>query len=214
MITSALKNADIFLVSNEESPEACFGCDQEWYVSEWQRISGCGPTAASNIIYYLSKTWPAFKEKTIHNNKESCLSLMEELWEYVTPDEEGVDTTKRFVESMRAYFDFLGLTPSGEVCDVPEEARQRPALSDILEFLLQAMADDAPVAFLNLCSGTVENLESWHWVTIVTVEHSEDGNRVLAVILDEGTVKTIDLALWYRTTELGGGFVYFKTVDE
>jgi len=27
--------------------------------------------------------------------------------------------------------------------------------------------------------------------------------------LDEGLIKKIDLALWYRTTTLGGGFVYF-----
>jgi hypothetical protein len=214
VIVSALKNADIFLVSNEMSSDACFGCDQEWYASEWQRISGCGPTAASNIIYYLSRTRPFFKERIIQNSKESCLSLMEELWEFVTPNEEGVDTTKKFCESMLMYLNSIGLHVAARVCDIPEPTYLRPELETVLAFLKQAMADDAPVAFLNLCSGEVGNLESWHWVTIVTIEYSGDLSRALAIILDEGTVKTIDLALWYNTTALGGGFVYFKTSED
>lgn len=213
MTVSSIRNTNFFKVLNEESADACFGCDQEWYVSEWQRLSGCGPTAAANIIYYLSRTKPSIWKAMIHNNKASCLSLMEEMWKYVTPNEEGVDTTKRFYESMLAYLESLGLTVSAEVCDIPEEKPLRPELGVVLAFLKQAMAQDAPAAFLNLCSGGVENLETWHWVTIIAIEYAEDGSKLMAEILDEGALKTIDLALWYKTTALGGGFVYFKMND-
>jgi hypothetical protein len=135
---------------------------------------------------------------------------MEEIWNYVTPNEEGVDSTKRFYESMLAYFESLGLDVSYEVCDISEEKNLRIGHNAFLTFLRQAMANDAPVAFLNLCNGKVENLESWHWVTIISIEYSEDGNNLLATILDEGSIKTIDLMLWYNTTKLGGGFVYFQ----
>lgn len=210
MIVSSIKNTNFFEVLYDNPDDSCFGCDQEWYVSEWQRLSGCGPTAAANIIYYLSRARPFFRNKMIHNNKKSCLSLMEELWEYVTPNEEGVDTTQKFNESLLSYFTHLGLNAVAEVCDIPENKQLRPAYNTVFNFMKQAMLQDTPVAFLNLCNGAVENLEAWHWVTIISIEYSEDGEKLYADILDEGAIKSIDLKQWYDTTALGGGLVYFK----
>ena len=65
------------------------------------------------------------------------------------------------------------------------------------------------MAFLNLCNGEEKNLDRWHWVTIISLEYAKDKNQVLANILDEGVIKKISLSLWYHTTTLGGGFVYF-----
>lgn len=56
----------------------------------------------------------------------------------------------------------------------------------------------------------MKNLDPWQWVTIISLEYSEDGNSVFVNILDEGEIKKIDFKLWYyNTTLLGGGFVYF-----
>ena len=80
---------------------------------------------------------------------------------------------------------------------------------DVVYFLEGALHQDSPVAFLNLCNGDENNLEPWHWVTIISLEYSEDGKCVFIEILDEGLIKKIDLLLWYDTTTYGGGFVYF-----
>jgi hypothetical protein len=72
-----------------------------------------------------------------------------------------------------------------------------------------ALRNDTPVAFLNLNNGAEKQLYSWHWVTIISLEYEEDGNTAFADILDEGLIKKIDLAGWFRTTTLGGGFVSF-----
>lgn len=55
------------------------------------------------------------------------------------------------------------------------------------------------------------NVDPWHWVTIISLGYGEDGNNAFVNILDEGIIKRIGLELWYKTTTLGGGFVYFTT---
>ena len=32
--------------------ETSHGYDQEWFTDEWQRLSGCGPTTASQVLGY------------------------------------------------------------------------------------------------------------------------------------------------------------------
>jgi hypothetical protein len=74
------------------------------------------------------------------------------------------------------------------------------------------MDGDTPVAFLNLCNGEENKLEAWHWVTVIALEFSDINESVYLKILDESQVKTINLKLWYETTVLGGGFVFFALI--
>jgi hypothetical protein len=97
---------------------------------------------------------------------------------------------------------------------VPEDKSIRPELADLVIFIEEALLKDVPVAFLNLCNGDENNLEPWHWVTIISLDYADDENSVFVNILDGGLIKKIDLSLWYNTTTLGGGFVYFTTVTE
>lgn len=210
----SIRHPEYFEVHSGQDEASCYGCDQEWYNSEWQRLSGCGPTAASNIIYYLSRTKPRACKLDVQNDRGGCLALMEEVWTYVTPTEEGVDTTKKFYDALRAYFDAVGTRTAAEICDIPENKDERPALKEVLDFLITAMENDAPVAFLNLCNGDETNLEEWHWVTVISLRCDEGKAQSHLIILDEGQFKKIDLGLWHNTTELGGGFVYFAIPDE
>jgi hypothetical protein len=114
-----------------------------------------------------------------------------------------------FYEAVLTYAKAKKMNVNYEICDVPKGKANTPELSEILEFLEGALVEDAPVAFLNLCNGKEKNLDRWHWVTIISLEYAENGKIIFVDILDEGTIKRIDLALWYKTTTLGGGFVYF-----
>lgn len=134
---------------------------------------------------------------------------MEEIWGYVTPTKEGIPNTKMFYEDVLFYAFVKGMNVNYYFCNIPEDKVNRPKLSKILKLLQDALIKDAPIAFLNLCNGQVKNLDSWHWVTIISLEYTEDGRSAFINILDEGQIKTIDFALWYNTTTLGGGFVYF-----
>jgi hypothetical protein len=209
MMIYSISNLNLFKIIDDSMNKIYYGCSQEWYATEWQRLSGCGPTAASNIISYLNRTCSTLELGQSPDNKINCISLMEEIWAYITPTTEGVNTTKMFYEAVLIYTKSKGLNVEFEFCDLPEDKTLRPELAVILTFLKKALANDAPIAFLNLCNGEEKNLEQWHWVTIISLECSEDGKSAFIKILDEGQIKKIDLALWYNTTTLGGGFVYF-----
>ncbi|MGH4118207.1 hypothetical protein [Clostridium sp.] len=205
----SLSNLDLFRVVDRYTHKACYGYHQECYATEWQRLSGCGPSAATNIIAYLSQTRITLLLGHRFTNKENCLPAMEEIWEYVTPTTEGIPTTKIFYEAVISYTLAKGLNVEYDYCDIPEDKANRPELDKIIKFINGSLLKNSPIAFLNLCNGQVKNFEPWHWVTIISLEYEEDETSVFVNILDEGQIKRIDLKLWYNTTTLGGGFVYF-----
>jgi len=213
MNAKSIANPNLFKIVDESTHKTYYGCYQECYTTEWQRLSGCGPSAASNIIFYLNRTRSMFTLGQSFNNKENCLSLMVEIWEYVTPTTKGIPTTKMFYDDVLFYAKSRGLNIEYFVCDLSEDKDSRFKFTEVLNFLESALTKDVPIAFLNLSNGQVENLDSWHWVTIISLDYGEDGDNVFVNILDEGMIKTIDLELWYNTTTLGGGFVYFTDND-
>lgn len=203
MIVRSIACPALFTIIDESDQKTYYGCDQEWYATEWQRRAGCGPSVATNLYSYM------VGQEDCHGNKETWLSLMEDVWEYVTPSQGGMPTTKMFYESMLSYATAKGQSLECRYCDLPENKSDRPTFTAVLKFIEDGLQNNAPVAFLNLCNGEEINLYKWHWVTIISLEYSEDGSSACATILDEGMVKKIDLVLWYETTTLGGGFVYF-----
>ena len=209
MRSVAISRLNSLKIVDDATRQFYYGCNQEWYATEWQRLAGCGPTAACNIIWYLNHIQPALGLNQECSSIEKSMSLMEEIWAYVTPSTEGIPTTRMLYESVMAYARTKGLDVNYSVCDVPEKKASRPTLTDVISFLERALLKDTPIAFLNLCNGGATNLEPWHWVTVVSLEYEEDGKSALIEILDEGLIKRIDLALWCDTTTLGGGFVCF-----
>ena len=210
MITKSLSNINYFKIIDESTVKTYYGCDQKWYATEWQRRSGCGPTVVSNIILYLTR--PIIGHGQSLNSKKTCLLLMEEIWEYVTPTTKGIPTTKMLYEAVLTYTKAKGINVEYEFYDVCKVNCCRPKLLEILIFLERALLKDVPIAFVNLCNGDEKILDPWHWVTIVSLDYTEDGNSAFVTILDGGLIKKMDLALWYDTTTLEGGFVYFKVL--
>lgn len=209
MTTASISNLNLLKVFDESTHATYYGCNQEWYAGDRQRRAGCGPTVASTIINYLNHTRSVLGSQTSCNRREICLPFMEEVWDYVTPQKEGIPTTKMFYEDVLSYAKSKGITVEYSFLDVPQDKFLRAPLPDVLSFLETALLKDIPVAFLNLCNGDEDNLDSWHWVTIISLECDKERNSIFVNILDRGLIKKIDLALWYNTTTLGGGFVYF-----
>ncbi len=209
MTVISIANPDLLKIIDKNTNRTYYGCDQNWYASEWQRISGCGPSVACNLIFYLRYSRNVLSAEGF-NSKESWLSLMEEIWKYVTPSLHGIPTTEMFYQAVAAYARLKGLNVQYYFCNVAKDKPDNPSLSEILKFIAGALLNDAPVAFLNLCNGAENNLDRWHWVTIIALEQTEGKNDIFVNILDEGRIKRINLKLWYDTTTLGGGFVYFK----
>ncbi len=203
MIARSISNQKLLTVVDDSTENIYYGCNQAWYPTDWQRRAGCGPSVATNLFGYL------FNEPDNSNSKKKWLSLMEDVWEYVTPTTRGMPTTQLFYESALAYAQAKGLNIKYKYCDVPEDVSCRPTFQEILRFIETGLLEDVPVAFLNLCNGEEQCLYRWHWVTIIELACGENPGSASVTILDEGMRKTVDLALWYQTTTLGGGFVYF-----
>jgi hypothetical protein len=211
MITKSISNLNFFKILDEETREVYHGCNQTWYKTAWQRLSGCGPTTATNLIFYLYQA-PQSAESNHHPvSKKDCLLLMEEIWEYVTPSIKGVSSTKMFYQAVLAYAQAKGLPLQYHFLDLPKIKSSRPAFSEVLEFIDESLSKDVPVAFLNLCNGDEQNLDCWHWVTVISLDYEENEGQAFIDILDDGQIKKIDLTLWYQTTTKGGGFVYFTS---
>lgn len=193
------------LLHIDDHGSVCFGADQEWYSTVWQRRAGCGPTACSHLLWYLSQTRQTCGSLCPYDGtrRNGFLRLMEAVWQFVTPGRMGVNSTKIFQDGAAAYGNSVGVPLRCDVLDIPTLPMHRPSEPELLHFLARAFAQDLPVAFLNLSNGSLHNLDNWHWVTLVSLNR-ESG---VAVMYDQRRRSKIDLSVWLRTTSLGGGFV-------
>lgn len=144
MTKKSISNPKIFEVLDKGTHQTYYGCDQRWYTTEWQRLSGCGPSVATNIIFYLNHVQFTFGLDKEKNSKNKCLELMEEIWEYVTPTRQGIPTTKMFYEAVLTYSKAKEIDVEYSFLNVPEEQSLRPQLTEILHFIEEALLKDVP----------------------------------------------------------------------
>lgn len=180
------------------------GGDQEWYPDLWQRRAGCGPTTAAALLAYLSQTRPALAplRPLAGGTRTGFAQYMQALWPYVTPGARGLDKPESLVLGCRSFALSRGCRLEGEILKIPRRREDRPTPAACRDFLLRALDNDCPVAFLNYSNGSLPNLDSWHWVPLIALTEGEE--VLLCTVLDEGEEKVIDLALWLETTLLGG----------
>ena len=206
-MTHRLSDIERFRIRDTRTGQTWLGHDQEWYGTPWQRLAGCGPTTACNLFRYLAPALPADAARAMRPDRADALAFMEEVWGTVTPTRHGMSTTQRFFTTALAFAAAQGWPLVHRVLNVPAPRSRRPALDAVAAFLDAALAQELPVAFLNLCNGDEANLDEWHWVTIIALTRGDPGQPLLADVLDSGTVKPIDLGMWHRSTTRGGGFV-------
>jgi len=177
--------------------ETYTGGSQEWYEDRWHRLSGCGSVAAVNLIWYIRRMRGGF---------DDYLELMREMYAFVTPGPGGINTSGLFTGGLLRYGEKRGLQIVPRVLEIPANRRRRPDTGMVGEFITSALREDAPTAFLNLSNGTLENLEHWHWVTIIAL-NTETRQAELS---DYGKVLNIDISEWLKTSRLGGAFVELR----
>lgn len=185
-----------------------YGGSQSWYENFWWRRAGCGPVNASNLMWYLARSRPELAAlwNTGDGSRESFFALMNRMFQYVTPGRRGVNTTDMLINGVMRFARSRGAELRSRSLVIPKERQIRPTEAVTSAFLLNALADDLPIAFLNLSNGKVGNLDNWHWVTLIAF----DPETMKATMVDQGKRVDIDLGLWLKTTTNGGGFVAFE----
>ena len=181
--------------------EICFGGSQEWYKDLWRRKSGCGPVAASNIIWYLTRQ---------RGGRDQYIELMNEMFTYVTPGMRGVNNASIFSDGIIKYIAKHGLAFVPHALELPSKPNNRPGLDTVCEFILSALTADSPVAFLCLSSGNVENLDDWHWVTIISI----DTDTTKIEVVDHGKRLDVCISEWLKSSRLGGALVFLSREED
>lgn len=209
MIVSVL-HPEVLTITEEESQHTTFGGDQEWYRDEWHRQAGCGPTSAANVTAYLALTRPELRGLYAGEDmrKGPFSAHMEDVYQFVTPGSMGLNRVEMYTRGVEEFARSRGISLKAhafEVCGNMCKGRQ--TAREMAEFVREGLASDCPVAFLNLTKGRVRNLQSWHWITITSADIGEAS--LTACASDEGSERCFDLRLWYLSTRMRGGLVYF-----
>ena len=212
---ASLRQPDLIRISDMDLTTTTYGCDQDWYPEQWQRQAGCGPCTAATILYYLSRSRQNLKHlyTAFSHAQPDFTQFMSEIWHYVTPTHMGVNEASILVKGVEAYARSHAVALTGLVAKIPRLPKRCAPIGDLIRFIRDGLESDCPVAFLNLSNGKLDNLDSWHWVTVTGLLSGQDG-APQAVIADSGEYKVIDLGLWYQTSLLGGAAVYFKVKSE
>jgi hypothetical protein len=209
MIVS-ISRPELLTITDSRTQQAYFGGAQEWYPSEWGRRAGCGPTCSANLTAYLALTRPALRRlySGKRMDRDEYLKHMNEIYPFVKPGPMGLTRIELFSEDVAAFAASRGVVLTPRLFAVTgNRTPDRPPVSALTEFVKAGLAADCPLAFLNLSRGNVENLQSWHWISITSADFEE--NRLMACASDEGIPRKFDLQLWYLSTQKRGGLIYF-----
>jgi hypothetical protein len=208
---SSVSHPEFLIVTESQARQSYyFGGVQAWYPFEWGRRAGCGPACAANLTAYLALTRPALR--TLYSGKSSdrmaFLRHMEEIFPFVTPGPMGLNRVELFSEGVLAFAASRGVLLTPHVFAVTGNRKpDRPPVSALAAFVRAGLDADCPLGFLNLSRGRVKNLQNWHWVSITSADIETD--RLTACASDEGIPREFNLRLWYLSTRMNGGLVYF-----
>lgn len=212
-LNSNILQPDLILISDQLLTATTYGCDQNWFADHWQRQAGCGPCTAATILYYLARSRSLLDHLYTASShaKEDFTHFMTDIWHYVTPGKMGVNEASILADGVTQYAAHHNVILHSSICQVQTRRKHRVSFADFVDFIRLGLDSDCPVAFLNLSNGKLNNLDSWHWVTITGLL-SDSSPVIQAIIADSGERKIIDLGQWYQTSWLGGAAVWF-TID-
>lgn len=194
--------------------QTLYGYNQQWYKTSFQQTRGCGPTAATMQLLYLNKKEGAALPYT-NQTLADITQVLENVWGFITPEWLlGLNSTQKFCKGMQELLSHYGLGWRCRSLSIPLLAFMRPSLSEVVQFVEGGLWKDCPIAFLNLHRGKATELESWHWITLVSLEYNAQENQYIATCYDAGKQVSFDLGLWLATSRLGGGFVYIDVKGE
>ena len=200
----ALKNPHLFGITLPDGTEA-MGGDQLWYDDLWAQKAGCGPVAACNMVWYLSRHSPGLSAlcDPAGADQAAFVSLMKEMFTHITPGKGGIHSSALFAPGLERYCAKRDVPLYTACLEIPRKPRCSPSLEEARAFLVRWLGSGWPVAFLNLSNGRLRRPDSWHWVTIIAVE----AETLRVRISDGGKLYEANLGTWLQTSVLGGALV-------
>jgi hypothetical protein len=193
------------------------GGDQYWLPKEGFIPGGaCGATTASNILAYLLRTRPelyglasAAGLDAPQGDKAGYIEFIKKVYKFLYPRLAGL-MINEFLEGIGLLAKEYGLPVFAECLRVPIGRSKRPSFAEAAGFIEESLKADIPAAFLILSNGCVANLDTWHWVTILSI--SKETGQI--DITDNGKVLQADLGEWLGASIMGGAFVRLRILND
>ncbi|MFV0343202.1 MAG: hypothetical protein ACK5JH_10000 [Anaerocolumna sp.] len=209
-MNDSIKNPEYLNIYSPIEDVIYYGGNQSWYHKKWSQESGCGPTCAANITAYLALTRENLRNLYLNASMEQSdfTQHMEVMFHYITPGPMGVNSLDKFIKGFLKYLESRSISLTPKSLSVNLGDFKKRDVNRLKEFVTEALMKDCPIAFLNLSKGSENRLQGWHWITITHVRFTEDD--ILATASDEGIKREFSLKLWYLTTKLHGGLIYFE----
>lgn len=200
---TTLRTIESFDITGEGG-EIYHGGDQRWFSKEFRKEAACGATTCANILGYMARADEGLSGLADFDlkSKAGFLSFMEAVYPCVRPGFIGIMPAD-YTRGLDEFTSTGNFKCETETLTVPGSKQSRPTPGKVLRFIGDSLEKDIPVAFLNLSSGRVKNLEGYHWVTIAAID--EDG--LIATIIDNSRRLEVNLDKWLKKTTLGGAFV-------
>jgi len=215
-----IRRPELFYVANEKGIKV-YGSNQNWYPKgEFYPKGACGPAVASDILAYILRSrldlYARAKvsgldglAETGANDKAGYIGFMKKVYRYFKPSVIGLHYPW-FVKGMARIAEERGLPVSVTRLRVPARRSGRPAFEKAAEYIRSSLAADIPVAFLTVSAGGIENLYTWHWMSVIGLD--EDGKRIKT--LSNTRMSWADLGSWLDRSRLGGAFVRVEVLDD
>ncbi len=200
-----MKLKQMHLLEFEYENKLSYGFNQKWHKGFFKRLSGCGPTTGTMLLYYL-KNRDDLNLKISTNSFDELQDSLDYTYNIMKPTVKGIDSTTLYVNGLNKILTDSDL--SYNIHNIYLRKDEQNELHCYADFIKEGIKKDSPVAFLNLHSGKVLILESWHWLTIVSIIDYEDDYFITCY--DNGNKIEFKLGDWFNTTKLGGGFVYIE----
>ena len=210
MAEISLNNIDAFIINDAEGTKY-YGGNQKWFVGkDYAKEAACGATTCANILGYLSKRDEEYKGvcKFDTTSKDDFTEFMKAIYPFVKPGLIGIMPAD-FIKGAKDYARTCGIEISRELMTVPAAKGKRPSYDYMVRWISAAIEDDLPVAFLNLSSGRIKNLDGYHWVTVVAIDIDEKRIK----IVDNGNLLDVDISKWLKRSTMGGAFVILEAYE-
>ena len=202
------KGTDKFVPIVDNNGKTWYGGNQNWYEDSGKRSNGCGPVAASNVLYYMSRTDTKYRKLYPYSALSfvNFRGFMNIVYDYVNPAPFGEISLSSWASDVVRYASNNGVTLTSNIwyCTPPKNQCEN--------FIKNGLKLDRPVGSLNLAgpfgSGQVE---AWHWVTITKYFQSSGDDRWLGVS-SMGQRRGLDWDAYYAnmtSSLLDSGFAYF-----
>lgn len=161
----------------DEKEVVGYGGNQDWFLETWPQKAGCASVLGSNLYAYYMNI------KEAHKNE--FLSIMNDLYSYMTPGRMGFPFFYKFAHQM------VKRMEKENIHLKPKYLKKSKSVDMSIQFVKKSIDEKHPVGALIL-SHLAKELEedNWHWVCISGYEMKD--NKTIIIFSDCGVRREID----------------------